>query len=764
MKTCQRRLPGLFAAAALSLAAASACAAEDFTIRDIRVEGLSRIEPGTVFASLPVRVGDRYNDDRATQSIQALYALGLFSDVRVQTQGDVLVVQVQERPSIANVVIAGTKEFDQDTLKKALKDAGVAEDRPYDKATVDLAEQELKRQYISKSLYGAQVVSTVTPVDRNRVNLTFTVTEGTRAKIDHIEVVGNHAFGTSTLTDLFTLDTGNWMSWFSKSNEYTGAKLNADLEKLRDYYMTRGYLEFRIDSTQVAVSPDKQHIGIVINLTEGARFAVSDVRLEGSYLARDNEFKSRVTIRPGQPYDSATVAETVKAFKDHFGDFGYAFAQVETEPRIDHTTNQVALTLRADPGQRAYVRRIEVEGNDRTRDEVIRREFRQYEASWYDGAKIKLSRDRVDRLGYFTDVSVDTREVPGARDEVDLVVKVKEKPTGSLSVGAGYSSSDKLSLSFGVSQENVFGSGNYLGLTVYTGSTYREYSVTATNPYFTPEGISRTYDVYYRTQHPYDYQSDDDYYRYITQGVGVKFGVPVNEDNTIFFGAGFERVNVKDYSAAGDYIQKQVATFGSSIDTVPLTVGWSRDRRDSALVPTTGSMHSINTKINLVGDARYVRSNYQYQHYEPLSARYTLAFNGQLGWAKGLGNTLPFFSNFYAGGLGTVRGFEQGTLGPRDSHGNAIGGNKMAVANLELQTPFPGAGNDRTLRLYGFVDVGSAYGEDQSMTLGGLRASSGIGVSWISPIGPLRIAYAQPLRKKSTDKTERIQFQIGTSF
>ena len=645
-----------------------------------------------------------------------------------------------------------------------MRDIGVTDGRPYDKALADQAEQELKRQYINKSLYGADVVTTVTPIDRNRVNLTFTVTEGDTAKINDIQIVGNRAFSDSTLKGLFELDTGGWLSWYTKSDQYSRTKLNADLEKLRAYYMSRGYLEFRIDSTQVSISPDKQKIGVVINITEGQRFVVSGIKIEGNYLNRDDEFKSRITIRPGEAYNADQVAETVKAFTDHFGSFGYAFAQVQPVPQIDRQTNQVALVINSTPGQRAYVRRINVVGNDKTRDEVIRRELRQLESSWYDSNKIKLSRDRVDRLGYFTDVNVDTREVPGVQDQVDLVVTVKEKPTGSLTVGAGYSSSEKLSFVFGISQENVFGSGNYLGLNVNTSKYYREYSVSTTNPYFTDSGISRTYDIYYRTQHPYNYETDEDYYTYVTKGASIKFGVPFTERDTVFFGAGIENVKVKDYTANDTYIRDQINEYGSSVNTIPLTLGWARDQRDSSLVPTTGSLHRVNGESSLIGDAHYVRANYQYQRYASLSPRYTLAFNGELGWGKGLGGSLPFFKNFYSGGLGSVRGFEQSSLGPRDSAGNAYGGSKKVTANVELLTPFPGAGNDRTLRMYAFVDAGTVYGDSENISIGELRASTGIGVSWISPVGPLRIAYAQPLRKKSGDEIQRIQFQIGTSF
>ncbi|GAB1386629.1 hypothetical protein MASR1M59_17770 [Melaminivora sp.] len=531
------------ATAAFALVANAAWALAPFNVQDIRVEGLQRVEAGTIFASLPLRVGDEYNDDKGAAAIRALFALGLFKDVRLEAVGNVLVVVVEERPTIADVNFAGTKEFDKDTLKKAMRDVGLTEGRPFDKALADRAEQELKRQYINRSLYGAEVVTTVTPIERNRVNLTFTVTEGETAKIKDIRIIGNQAFSESALKDLFDQDTGGWLSWYTKSNRYSRAKLNADLETLRSYYLARGYLEFRIDSTQVAISPDKQEISITVNVTEGPRYVVSSVKLEGAYLDRDDEFKSLISIRPGEPYNADQVAQTTKAFSDHFGNFGFAFARVEAVPEIDREHNRVALVLRAEPSRRAYVRRINVSGNNRTRDEVIRREFRQFEASWYDGDKIKLSRDRVDRLGYFTEVNVETQDVPGAPDQVDLVINVQEKPTGSLQLGAGFSSAEKISLSFAIKQENVFGSGNYLGVDVNTSKYRRTLVFSTTDPYFTKDGVSRTLDVYYRTARPYEDQGGN--YQLVTAGGSVRFGVPFSETDTVFFGGGAEQTTIK---------------------------------------------------------------------------------------------------------------------------------------------------------------------------------------------------------------------------
>jgi outer membrane protein insertion porin family len=765
--------PAALTLAASLMACMPAWAVDPFTVRDIRVEGLQRIESGTVFASLPLRVGDQYSDEKGAAAIRALFALGLFKDVRLETQGDVLVVVVEERPSVAAVEFIGLKEFDKDVLVKALKEVGLAEGRPYDKALADKAEQELKRQYISRSLYGAEVVSTATPVDRNRVNLSFTITEGGPAKIKQIQIVGNKVFSESDLRDQFNLDTGGWMSWYTKSDRYARTKLNADLEALRSFYLARGFLEFRIDSTQVAMSPDKQDMAITINVTEGERFVVSGVKLEGNYLEKDDEFKALVKIGVGKAYNAETVSETTKAFTDYFGKFGFAFAKVEAKPEIDRQNNRVQFVLQAEPSRRAYVRRILVSGNNRTRDEVIRREFRQFEAAWYDGDKIRLSRDRVDRLGFFTEVNVETIEIPGTPDQVDLMFTVAEKPTGSISLGAGFSSAEKVTLSFGIRQENAFGSGNYLAVEVNTSKYNRNLVLSTTDPYFTQNGISRTLDVFQRTTRPY--LGDINSYSLVNSGLGLRFGVPVTETDTVYVGANAEQTQIKEGSGVPLPIpyKDYAGSFGSTSTALPLTLGWARDGRDSALVPTKGTYQRLNADLSVAGDVRYFRSNYQYQQYFPLSKKYTLALNADLGWGQGLsGQPFPIFKNFYVGGLGSVRGFDQSTLGPKSTDATPIyiGGSKKLVFNAELMMPFPGAGNDKTLRLYGFADIGRAFGVDQitkveeKLSLSDLRASAGIGLSWISPMGPLRFSYATPIRKETGDKIQKLQFQIGTSF
>ena len=749
-----------------SVMAFNALAIDAFSVRDIRVEGLQRVEPGTVFASIPLRVGDDYTDEKGASAIRSLYALGLFKDVRIEVNGDVLVLIVEERPNIAQVEFIGTKEFDKDVLRKALRDVGLAEGRPFDKALADRAEQELKRQYVNRSLYGAEIITTITPADRNRVNLSFTVVEGDLAKIKEMRVVGAKAFDESKLLDQFDQGTGNWMSWYTKSDRYSRTKLNADIETLRAWYLSRGYLEFRVDSTQVAISPNKQDISITINITEGERFVVSEVALEGYYLGKDDEFKSLIEIKPGKSYNVEDVTKTTKAFNEYFGNFGFAFARTEVRPEIDRATNRVKLVLVADPSRRAYVRRINIVGNNRTRDQIVRREFRQTESSWYDGEKIRLSKDRVNRLGYFKDVDVETQEVSSSQDQVDLNVNVTEKPTGMLTLGAGFSSADKVSLMFGVQQDNIFGSGHNLGLQVSTSKYNQYYVLSTTDPYFTEDGVSRTFDYYHKAIKPYYAQEGS--YKQITDGVGVRFGIPLSELDRVFVGASFESFKLEQgANTLGVHDQFCLTNSGCEAQNIPFTIGWARDSRDSYLNPNSGKYVRLNSELGLIGDSKYTKFGAQYQQFFPLTKQYTFAFNFDIGFGQGLsGKDLPFYKNYYSGGLGSVRGFEQGTIGPRDTKYTTavIGGAKKVTLNTEFLIPFPGAGNDRSLRLFSFYDVGNVVAENQNLELNDLRSSVGLGLSWVSPMGPLRFAWAKPVRKFEGDRIQKLQFQIGTSF
>ncbi|MDB5795220.1 MAG: bamA [Noviherbaspirillum sp.] len=769
----------LIAAATFALCAGHALAIDPFTVKDIRVEGIQRTEAGTIFSYLPVRVGDTYNDEKGAAAIKALYATGFFKDVRIEVEGDVLVVFVEERPAIAGVDFSGIKEFDKEQLTKALKDIGLGESRIFDRALVDRAEQELKRQYLSRGLYGVQVTTTVTPTDRNRVNVNFAVDEGEVARIRQINIVGNKAFTDKELRALLNLRTPGWFTWYSKADQYTKQKLTGDIETLKSFYLNRGYIEMQVESTQVSITPDKKDIYITLNITEGEKYTVSDVKLEGEMFGRDEELKALMELKRGDVYSGEKLADSIKKISERMGNFGYAFANVNANPDINREKKEVTFTVLIDPGKRVYVRRITVAGNTKTRDEVVRREFRQFENSWYDGEKIRLSRDRVDRLGYFKEVNIETPEVPGTTDQVDINMSVVEKPTGNILLGAGFSSSEKVTLTGSIQQANAFGSGNTLGIDVNTSRRNRTIALSQTNPYFTDDGVSRSYELFFRTTRPPEVNTGD--YVVKTTGANVRFGVPFSEVDTVFFGAGIERTNVETYLGVLDHndspevYRRYVTQFGenaevpgthsASTTSFPLTVAWQRDSRDSALVPTMGRYQRVNFEVAPVGTLKYYKAAYQHQYFLPLFRTITLALNGELGYGKGFGGKpYPIFKNFYAGGIGSVRGYEGSSLGPRARNNDPLGGTSRIIANAELQFPFPGSGNDRTLRWFTFADAGNVFGEGERIRTSELRYSAGIGISWVSPIGPLKLSYGKPLNAKPEDRKQQLQFQLGTGF
>ena len=755
------------------MCAGNALAIEPFEVKDIRVEGLQRTEAGTVFNYLPLKVGETYNDDKGSAAIKALYATGLFKDIRIEVEGNVLVVAVEERPTINTVAFSGEKEFEKEALVKGLKEIGVGETKIFDRSLVERAEQELKRQYLSHGLYGVQITTTVTPIERNRVNIAFAIEEGDAARIRQIKFVGNKVFSDSELLKQIKLTTPGWFTWYSKSDQYSKQKLSGDIETLKSFYLDRGYLEMQVESTQVEITSDKKDIYITVNITEGEKYTVSDIKLEGEMLGRENEFKELMLLKPGEVYSGQKLTDSTKRISERMGNFGYAFANVNANPEINRENKEVAFTILVDPGKRVYVRHINVTGNTRTRDEVIRREFRQYEASWYDGEKIKRSRDRVDRLGYFKEVTVETPEVVGATDQVDVNLAVTERPTGNLTLGAGYSQYEKFTINAGIQQDNAFGSGDSIGVQVNTSALNRAIVLSHTNPYVTEDGISRTVEVYLRTTRPPLTNNGD--FNVRTLGSTVRFGVPFTEFDRVFFGIGVERTQVQTYKNDPGFndspllYQEYVDEFGngSVADTTsfPLTVAWSRDSRDSVLTPTRGQFQRVNMEIAPVGTLRYYRAAYQNQYFRPIASWITLALNGELDYGRGLdGKPYPVFKNYYAGGIGSVRGYLTSSLGPLDVNGDPLGGASRLIMNGELHFPFPGASKDAGLQWFTFVDGGNVFADRQRIEFSELRYSAGVGISWISPVGPLKLSYAEPLNAQPTDQKERFQFQIGTGF
>lgn len=750
-----------------------AWAFEPFVVKDIRVEGIQRTEAGTVFSYLPVRVGDTFSEAQAADAIRALFATGFFSDVRIEVEDDVIVVLVDERPAIADITFVGVKEFDKDALKKGLREVGLAEARIFDRALLDRAEQELKRQYLSRGKYGAEITTTVTPLERNRVAINFTVDEGAVARIRQIRIVGNQAFSESSLLKLFELSTPGWLTWYTKSDRYSRQKLSADLETLRSYYLDRGYMDFNIDSTQVSITPDKRDIYVTINISEGEKYTVSAIRFAGELVLPEEEYQRLVALRPGDTFSREKLTRTTTAVIDRLGNEGYAFANVNAAPEVDKETREVAFTIFVDPGRRVYVNRINVGGNTKTRDEVVRREVRQLEGAWYDAEKINRSRQRIDRLGYFEEVNVQTPAVPGTTDQVDVNFTVKERPTGNLMLGAGFSSAERLVLSGSISQENLFGSGKSLSLGLNTAKSGRTLSLSFTDPYYTVDGVSLGYDVYHRTFDPSNI-STVARYKTVATGAGLRVGYPIGEDDMINFGLGVDRTRITTYEDSPAQYLRFCREFGCSdpsgvgtvsVNSLLASAGWSRDTRDSFIYPRAGSYQRVYGEGAVPpGKLRFAKINYQYQHWFPIGINQALMLNADLGWAKGYGGKpLPFYKNFYAGGIGSVRGFEQSTIGPKEA-GEAIGGTRLVVGNAEYYFPLPGSGMDRSFRMSVFFDAGYVWGDGQKVNFGDMRYSTGLAFSWSSPIGPLKFSFGHPLKKDRDDEVQRFQFQLGTVF
>ena len=759
-------LKKLALSSALSVALLSlAHAAPPFVVRDIRVEGNQRIEVGTVYSYLPVKIGDTYTEERGAAAIRSLFASGFFRDVRLEVEGDVLVVLVEERPAIAALNFSGAKEFEADKLKSSLRDVGIAESRIFDRALLERAEQELKRLYLSRGLYGVEITSTVTPVERNRVAVDFTIDEGDAAKIREIRIVGNQAFSDRELLKQLQLTTPGWFTRLTKRDQYSRQKLSADIETLRSFYLDRGYLEFKVESTQVAISTDRRDIFITMVVSEGQKFTVSDIILSGEVFGRQDELMALVSLKKGQIFNGTKLNESTKAISERMGNYGYAFAEANAIPEIDREKSTVAFNILVDPGRRAYVRRINIVGNERTKDEVIRREFRQLEGAFFDGEKVRRSRDRVDRLGYFEEVNIETPNVPGAPDLVDVNLAVKEKPTGNLSLGAGFSSSDRLILTAGFAQDNIFGTGNRFALQINTSSSDRTLSISQTNPYFTIDGVSQSFDIYTRTFKPNEL--DLGQYTLRSTGAGLGFGIPIDDFASFQAGLAYENTRIETTPNSPQRYLDYVRNNGNSSSALTATLGWVRDDRNSALAPTRGTLKKVTFDVTVpVLDLRYYRLGTQYQKYLPMSDAFTLAFNGQFDWGRGFsGKKYPLFKNYYAGGIGSVRGYESGSLSQdRDPKDNTpLGGASRLIGNVELIFPFPGV-DSRAVRMYTFIDAGNTFAEGKSPDFADLRYSSGLGVSWLSPLGPLRFSYGRPLNAKPNDRKQSLQFQIGTSF
>ncbi len=749
----------------LALPGAWAALTEGFTIRDIRVEGLQRISAGTVFNYLPVKLGQRLEPKDTAPIIRALYKTGFFKDVRLEREGDVLIVFVRERPAIAKIEISGNKDIETEQLMTGLKDIGLAEGRVLNRFVLDQIGQELKRQYFNNGKYGVRIETTLSPLERNRVAINIDIKEGETARIRKINIVGNHSFDQDDLLDEFELTPTDWLSFITSADQYSRQKLTGDLERLRSYYLDRGFINFKITSTQVTITPDKRDIYIAINIDEGDVYAISDIKLAGNLVAPAEKFFPLIRLDRGSTFSRKQITASTERISAMLGDRGYAFANVNSIPEIDEENKQVALTFYVDPGKRVYVRRVNMKGNNSTRDEVLRREMRQMEAAWFSAAQVRNSRERLQRLGYFEEVNVETPAVPGSTDQVDVNVSVVEKRAGNLMAGVGFSQSQGLMFNASISQANFLGTGKYVSLGFDTSSANTMYRFSYTNPYYTVDGISRGFTISYQKT---DFDKVDTSNYAIDKGqVGVNFGVPINETDRLRFNLDLFKLDYKVGSDASDEIKKFRRENGSDFLDFQLGVSWSHDSRDSAMMPTKGGVQRFSTTATIPGsDLEYYTIVYNQKRYFPLSKTFTLAFKGDIAYGDAYGDTtrLPPWENFFAGGIKTVRGYQDFSLGPRDSNGDPLGGTMRFVGNAEILFPAPFKLMEKTVRLSIFADGGQVYDGETDVDLNDIRYSVGMAGFWLSPFGALGLSLAMPFNDKSEDDIQYFQFSFGSAF
>ena len=759
------RLRTTLAAFLLCAVVRVAAAADAFVVEDIRLEGLQRITAGTVFNYLPIKVGDVVDGTRTAGAVRALFRTGFFRDVRLERDGATLVVSMIERPSIDSIEFTGNDDLETEDLLSALERMGFAEGRVFNRSIFDQVKQELHRTYFAAGKYGAQVTGTVTPLERNRVAVEFRISEGVVAKIRQINIVGNTAFDDDDLLDGFELDTTGFFSFISRSDRYSKPKLAADLETLRSFYLDKGFVNFNVDSTQVSITPDKKDVYITINITEGSRYLVRDVYLQGALIVAEEELFDLVTIVQGDVFSRKHVTETARRIGSRLGNEGYAFANVNAVPEIDDAGKEVDLTFFVDPGNRVYVRRINFKGNTKTRDEVLRREMRQMESGWMSTEAIERSRTRLNRLGFFESVDVETPAVPGASDQVDVDLTVVERPTGNLLLGAGYSDSQGTVFDVSVTEENVLGTGNLLRVSFDTSKVSRDVSLSWLNPYWTVDGVSRGIDVYNRRTDASEANLAD--YDLDQIGAGVTFGIPVSEFTRVNAGLDVEQTDFIASTSASTQVRDFEREHGGRFVTLLATAAWAKDDRDSRFLPTRGSLTRLSGEMAVPGsDLTYYKLFARHQRFVPLSREFVFVLEGEVGYGDGFGGTteLPLIENFFAGGLRSVRGFKANTLGPRDSLGEPLGGNLKTVGTAEVILPLPFTKDSRTFRITGFFDMGNVYGPKEDFDFDTLRYSTGIAAVWVTPVGPLTMSIAKPVKTLRDDETQGLQITFGTSF
>ena len=786
---------------------ASPASASAFTVSDIRVDGLQRIGAGTVFTYLPIERGDTVDSTRIGEAMRALYKTGFFEDIRFDREGSILVISVTERPAINTLKITGNKDIKTEDLTSNLKEIGIAEGETYDRLALDRVTLELNRAYNNRGKYNVQITPTITRLDRNRVDVTINVNEGKAAKIRHINLIGNEKFDEETLRENWESNESNWLSWYRRDDQYSREKLSGDLEKLNEYYLDRGYVDFSVDNTQVAISPDKRDMFVTASMTEGEQYTVEDVQVTGDTVLSQDQIQRYVFIRKGQTFSRALLELTSDAITNTLGNIGYAFASVNPIPTIDREKRTVGINLQVVPGPRVTVRQIRFKGNTRTTDEVLRREMRQFEGSWYSQAAIDRSKVRLQRLGFFESGSIEaeTVPVPGSNDQVDVVFNVKETTSGSFTFGFGYSQLSGLTTTLQLSQNNFLGTGNQISTEIQRNVYLQRYSFSFLNPYFTDEGMSLGYNLWWREFDNSDFNTAQ--YSSTSAAGQVVFGVPLTENDSVSVVFGIDRNQLlTSPTGSPKSVVDYIDAFGkSTFHSWRTELGWARDTRNDFYAPSYGTYQRVSAEITLPGStAEYYKLNYEFSKYWPLNRALVLNTRFQLGYGDSygkdairitctlqgqqppipkasdadcgpgstyertlVGTGLPFFENFYAGGVRSVRGYRDNTLGPVDFAAYStlrqpIGGSFKTVGSLEMF--FPTLLDTPSARVSAFVDVGNVFKDVHSYNTSELRASAGVALLWRAPVGPISISYAFPFRNQPDDELERLQFTFGGAF
>ena len=735
-----------------------------FLIQDIEFQGLQRITPGTALSYLPVKAGDTLNSTDTANIIQSLYRTGFFQNISLSRKNNTLIINVQERPTISSIKITGNKIIPTKQLTDALVNLGLAEGKTFNQSLLEEVKQSLLQQYYSQGYYSASVDTTITQASQNRVAIAIEITEGEIAKIKKIEIIGNQAFAEKKLLKQFDLTPPTLFSFFTDSDKYSKEKLDADLQRLKTFYLDNGYVKFQVNSAQVSITPDKKDVYIVVRITEGAQYTFSGYQLTGNLIIPRAELNELVKIKPGMIFSRQKVVEAEQAIGQKLGDLGYLFVLVRPIPEIDDAKKQVAVTFDIEPGQRVYIHQINFLGNTKTSDEVLRQAMRQFEGGVASLSNIKESERQLKLLPYLQDINVKTDVVSGSPDQVDVNYNLKERESAELSLSLGISDTYGLLYGAGINQSNFLGTGKQVGINFSKDEYERNISLSYNNPYYTKDGIQRGFNVYSQAFEPGAVNIAD--YSTEQNGIQMHYDIPVSENSSMHFGGGYQHLTVNQGDDPSWQVEDYLATNGDVFNQILLSAGWGFNGYDQIIFPTKGFNQSVNATVSLPVSNQpleYWQAGYQAHLYQPLtpSRNFILSLRGEFNYGQSYGKTqgFPFFENYYAGGIGTVRGFEGNTLGPQDSQGNALGGSTLLDGTAEIILPQI----SENLRTSAFIDMGNVF--EGTVVANQLRYSAGVAIIWRVPmLGPMEFSLAYPLNKRSGDNIEPFQFNIGTTF